>query len=344
MHGFMTLFAASQSLDKAISQSTGPLRKLGESVFGGRSLLILFISLVVGTVIGKLISLVLRQISRTIGRRADDSTDLATVNRLRRIETWIILSIALVRTLCVILALYIWWVLVHPNQQPTALVGASALLVIVAGGVFSPLLRDLAFGSGMMAEHWFGVGDLITIEPNNIQGVVERITLRSTRIRGLNGEIIWIANQNISGVRIAQKGVWTLAVELFVSDAAAAEKLIEKVNAMLPTGSSLVVSPLAIMREDKRGAGLWHLTAVAETAPGRNWLIEKTAVELLQKVDEKSRRPILLTDPVARYADNDAEREFARAVNNAKKTRRKPRRLTRTTTKQKSSTPDTKVR
>jgi hypothetical protein len=83
---------------------------------------------------------------------------------------------------------------------------------------------------------------------------------------------------------------------------------------------------------------------VAETAPGRNWLIEKTAVELLQKVDEKSRRPILLTDPVARYADNDAEREFARAVNNAKKTRRKPRRLTRTTTKQKSSTPDTKVR
>lgn len=335
MYYFLAALVAGDNINKTITESTGPLRKLGESFFSGRSLLILVISLAIGVIIGKLIALILRQISRTVGRRADDSTNLATVNRLRRVETWIILSIALVRTIFIILALYFWWVLIHPNQQPTALVGASALLVVVIGGVFSPLLRDLAFGSGMMAEHWFGVGDLITIEPNGIQGVVERITLRSTRIRGLNGEIIWIANQNISGVRIAQKGVWTLAVELFVSDVKAAEKLIERVNAMLPIGSSLVVSPLAIMREDKRGPNLWHITALAETAPGRNWLIEKTAIELLQKLDEKSKKPILLADPVGRYADNDAEREFARAVKNAKKTRRKPLSRTRNVNKQK---------
>lgn len=317
---------ASSEMDTTLNQSTNTLRHLSSSFFDSRSLLVLIVSLVVAMVLGKIVSSLLRRLSRAVGRTADESSNLTTVNRLRRIETWIILSIAIVRVLFIVFAFYFWWIFIHPGQQPTALVGASALLVVVAGGVFSPLLRDFAFGSGMMAEHWFGVGDLVTIEPNNIQGVVERITLRSTRIRGLNGEIIWISNQNISGVRIAQKGVLTLAVELFVSDKKAAERLVDKVNALLPIGSSLVVTPLSIMSEDKRGDGLYHITALAETAPGRNWLIEKTAIELLQKIDEKSRKSILLTDPVARYADNDTEREFARAVKNAKKTRRAPRR------------------
>lgn len=323
------MFLASSDPNSTLNQSTDTLKHISDSLFASRSLLVLLASMAAALIVGKLISVILRQLSRVAGRRADAATNLATVNRLRRTETWIILSIAVVRVLCIILGLYFWWVYTHPHEQPTALVGASALLAIIIGGVFSPLLRDFAFGGGMMAEHWFGVGDLITVEPfTGIQGVVERITLRSTRIRGLNGEVIWISNQNIPGVRIAKKGVWTMAVELFVSDRDEAEELLEKVNAMLPSGPSLVVSPLSIMREDKRDDDLWHITALAETAPGRNWLIEKTALELLSKLDEKSKSPILLAEPVARYADTDAEREFARAVKNAKKTRRRrPRKL-----------------
>jgi len=319
------MFFAADSMNSTLNQSTNTLRHLSDSIFAGSSLLVLFISLLAGFGLGKLAAWLLRRASRRVGQRADASTNLATVNRLRRTETWIILSIAVVRVLFIILALYFWWIFVHPHQQPKALVGASALLIVAIGGVFSPLLRDFAFGSGMMAEHWFGVGDLVTISPNDIQGVVERITLRSTRIRGLNGEIIWVSNQNISSVRIAQKGVWTVAIELFVTDKARAEQLVEQVNTLLPTGPSLVVSPLVIMTDAQRADGVWHLTALAETAPGRNWLIERTAIELLKNLDDKSKKPILLAEPIARYADNDTEREFARAVNNAKKTRRSRR-------------------
>lgn len=317
---------ASSDVNTTINQSTNTLRHISDTIFASRSILVLIISIIVGSLLGKVISIMLRRASRDVGRRADASTNLATVNRLRRVETWIILSIAIVRVLCIVLALYFWWVFTHPHQQPKALIGASALLVVAVGGVFSPLLRDFAFGSGMMAEHWFGVGDLVTISPNDIQGVVERITLRSTRIRGLNGEVIWVSNQNISSVRIAQKGVWTMAVELFVSDKKRAERLIEQVNSLLPIGPSVIVRPLFIVAESERTKNLWHLTAVAETAPGRNWLIERTAVDLLKSLDEKSKDRILVTDPVARFADNDTEREFARAIKNAKKTRRSPRR------------------
>jgi hypothetical protein len=316
------------NVNQTLDQSTSTLKHISDSLFAGSSILVFLIAIFVGSVIGKLASLVLRRLSRSVGSRADASTNLTTVNRLRRIETWLILSVAIVRLLFVVLALYFWWVFEHPRQQPTALVGASALLIVVIGGVFGPLLRDFAFGSGMMAEHWFGVGDLVTIDPNNIQGVVERITLRSTRIRGLNGEVIWVSNQNISSVRIAQKGVWTMAIELFTNNKKGTETLVEKVNALLPAGPSLVVRPLVLMGEAKGSQGLWHMTAVAETAPGRQWLIEKTAIDLLMSIDEKSAKPVLVTEPVARFADNDTERKFARAVKNAKKTRPTRRKLT----------------
>lgn len=320
---------AGSSMNTTLNQSTDTLRRLSDSLFTGSSIIVLLVSLIIGWLVGKFVAHLLRRLSRTVGRQADDATNLATVERLRRVETWIILSIAVVRVLFLIFALYFWWVFIHNGQKSTGLVGASALIVIVLGGVFGPLLRDFAFGGGMMAEHWFGVGDLVTIEPNNIQGVVERITLRSTRIRGLNGEVIWITNQNISVVRIAQKGVWTLAIELFAASKDGGEKLIERTNALLPTGPSLIVTPLAIIAEDQRAKDSWHMTAIAEVAPGRNWLIENTAIDLMKSLDEKSKSPVLLSQPVARYADNDTEREFARAVKNAKKTRRPGRKLAR---------------
>ncbi|HEX3569172.1 MAG TPA: mechanosensitive ion channel family protein [Candidatus Saccharimonadales bacterium] len=313
--------AAPISLDQTVHQTSNILKQISDAVFNTRSLLILVITLLVGTIAGRIVSGILRHISLAVGRQADRAEGLSTVNRLRRVETLIILSIAIVKSLFIILALYFWWVYTHPTQQPTALIGASALIAIIAGGVFGPVLRDLAFGGGMMAEHWFGVGDLITIEPfPNIQGVVERVTLRSTKIRGLNGEIIWISNQNIAGVRIAQKGVRSIALELFVSSEKRAADLIAHVNELLPRGPALLASPIVIMTVERKGPDLWHLTALGEVAPGREWILQENAIEILKRLDADHKKPILLAPPIARFADNDTERKFARAISNAKKT------------------------
>ena len=174
----------------------------------------------------------------------------------------------------------------------------------------------------MMAERWFGVGDLVTIDFPSVQGVVERITLRSTRLRGLNGEIIWVANQTMTGVKVAQKGVRRTAIELFVTDPVAAVAMIDKVNKLLPGGLSLLVSPLEIVEESQRDDDIWRLTVVGETAPGREWIIETTAISIFKQLDEKAKKQILIVDPVARYADLDTERQLARVVRNARKKRR----------------------
>lgn len=81
------------------------------------------------------------------------------------------------------------------------------------------MLRDLTAGTAMIAEQWFNVGDYIRVEPFiDVGGVVERATLRSTKLRSLNGEIIWLHNQHIHGIKVTPRGIRTMAVDIFVND------------------------------------------------------------------------------------------------------------------------------
>lgn len=217
---------------QTINEATQSLQALFK-MFNMGSVGLLIVALAVAFIIGKLTGLVLRAASQFVRKRADASANLATGNLLRRAETWIILSIAIVQVLLVIVALYIWWNDQHipgSGTSSSAIIGMSALAAILIGGVTGPLLRDLVFGASMMAEHWYGVGDLITIDFPNVKGVVEAVTLRSTRVKGINGQTYWVANSAIQGVGVARRGVLWVAVELFVRDVKKGEQLINEVN------------------------------------------------------------------------------------------------------------------
>jgi small conductance mechanosensitive channel len=256
-----------------------------------------------------------------IGQRADRSQDLVRVNKLRRAETILILISALIRAIFVVLGLYVWWALTHPTQL-TALIGAGALLLLFLSNLSSPIFRDLALGGGMIAEKWYGVGDLVTLQPYAIQGIVEHVTLRSTRIRSLSGEVVWVANQNIGMVEVVPKGAHPIAIELFMSDKLKAEKMIEETNKLIPMGTSLVISPLTIIESKKIDKGIWHITVIAEAAPWREDLITNSAMTILKDIDKNNKKSVLLAEPVSRLADTEAEKQFARVIHNARKSKK----------------------
>lgn len=306
----------------SIGDSSNILTKLGHSFLNFHSLLILSACLLAGIILGNVAASLVQKLSLVFGHRADKSKDLSSVTFLRRIETFLVMSMAVVRLVVVIMGLYVWWLVTHAGQQPSALIGASALALVIAYGLSGPLLRDVAFGSGMMAEQWFGVGDIVTLQPNNIHGVVEKVTLRSTKIRGFSGETIWYSNQNINMVSVMRKGTWSIALELFVSDVSVAEKLIDKTNKLLPKGPSLLISPLTIASIVDEGDKIMHITAIGETAPGRDYLIRVNAISILSKLDQELKQPILQSDIVAHFDDKRTEVQLARAITNARKTRR----------------------
>jgi hypothetical protein len=308
-----------------IQNTTNLLEQTTQAIFNFKSIIVLILAVSLGVFVGRIVTRIIGRLSNGVGKRADQASDLGSVKKLRRIETLLVLSTAMFRLLFVTLGLIAWWAFTHPAEKPTALIGAGALIALLLNGAFSPILRDVAFGGSMMAEQWFGVGDLINILPFNTLGVVERITLRSTRLRELSGDLVWITNQNIAGAQVIVQGARAIALEIFVSDQDKADELIEETNALLPAGQSLMVSPLTIMSVDEIKPKIWHVVAIGETAPDREALIRENAVTILKSIDKRNYK-ILLSDPIDRYADNKAERQFGRAINNARKTKSKTHR------------------
>ncbi len=304
-----------------ISSSSSIIHKLSGIITNFHNFLLFIVALVIGLLIGGILAGMFKKIAVYLGHRADKAINASYVRIIKRTETLLVLSSALIRLLVVLISIYVWWVLTHNNHQSSLLIGASALVIVVAYGFSGPVLRDIAFGGSMMAEQWFGVGDIVTLQPNNMQGVVEHTTLRSTKIRGFSGETIWYSNQNINMVSVVKKGTWAIALEIFVNNPTEIDELVQQTNQLLPLGSSLIISPLIITKKEKTGQDIWHITVVGETAPGRDSLITNNAVDVLVKLDQQQ-QSIILVEIVSRFVDRRMENQFARAVNNARKTQK----------------------
>jgi hypothetical protein len=296
----------------------------GENSF--RSLLILLVSIAAAFLLSKVVAYIIVRIAKFVATISDNAPDAERQVRLRRLETYLSVMIALVRAVIVgVVAFYAWNVLSRGATAGAATIGASAFFVVLAGGTISVILRDVTAGASMIIEGWFHVGDYIDIEPfDNLSGVVERMTLRSTKLRSLSGEIIWVHNQHMNAVKVTPHGVRTIAVDTFVNNQNVGRKLIEKVIATMPTGTLKVIKKPEIAREEQWGDHLWLFTVVGQTAPGREWLMENYFVESLKELDDRRKGPqTMVRPPIVRYADPEAERSFKRAVRMAVKESKK---------------------
>ena len=312
------------SMDSAISTSViNDLKSLLVSPNAFRSLLVLVLSMIAAYWLSKFLARGLIFIAQRIGRRSDNESDEARVTRLRQTETYLSVSIAIIRTLVVVSVGYIAWRILSPTAANSstsgglAAIGAGAMFALVAGQTIGIVLRDLTASAIMISENWYKIGDFVKLDPfTDLSGVVERFTLTSTRIRALNGEVITVHNQNITGARVTPHGVRTIAVDIFVRDKRAGVAAIRRIIAAIPKGTMMLAHPLRITNIDKWGDERWRITVTGQTPPGREWLIDKFFVEAVSSLDddkEKSER-LLSLPPIPHAADETANRRFKRAV------------------------------
>lgn len=285
-----------------------------------RSIIILVISLILAYWLSNFIAKFIIKVAQIVAVRSDNETNEIRVLRYRQIETYLSVTVAAVRVIIVMIVGYLVWTALSPfakaNNTLTA-IGAGTVFIVIAGQTVGILLRDLTAGATIILEQWFNVGDFIKIEPfMDVSGVVERLTLRATRLRSLSGEIIWIHNQQIMAAHVTPRGVRTLAVDVFVKDRVAGEKAIDKLIGAIPTGPTMLAKPLRISYAERWEEDLWRITVVGQTAPGREWLIEKYFVNALKELDDdkpKGER-LMAYEPIARFADAEADRRFKRSV------------------------------
>jgi small-conductance mechanosensitive channel len=191
----------------------------------------------------------------------------------------------------------------------TAIAGASFLLIL-AGFAVQRVLTDIIAGTAMFAERWYSVGDMIVIPTLELQGVVEDVSLRRTKLRTLDGELIHVHNSQIPAVRVLARGAKELAIEVFVSDRETAERAIASVTTLLPEGPTTFVRKPVIDLVEELAEGLVRFRLTAVVAPGREWLAEGFFADLLRE----RAADVIVHGPVALAVDEGASRSFARAT------------------------------
>ena len=191
----------------------------------------------------------------------------------------------------------------------STLVGAS-FVIILAGFAVQRVLMDVIAGTMMFVERWYAVGDTIAIPTLELQGVVEDVSLRRTKLRTLDGETIQVSNSQIPAVRVLPEGLKELAIELFVTDRERAERLVFAVQRILPEGPTTFAKRPWIEEVNELDERLVRIRLRSSVAAGREWLVQGFVSDLLK---ERADDGLIVHGPVVLTVDEQAARSFARS-------------------------------
>ena len=237
-----------------------------------------------------------------------DTVELANI---KREETFISMIRGSVSLIAVGLAIYMTLAQFAGGvDEMKTLVGASFLLLVVAFAL-QRVLQDVVAGFTLFAERWYSVGDTVSLEPHDLQGVVEDVTLRRTRLRSLTGEIIHVHNSQINAARIMPRGLVRYAIEVYTRDREAALAVVEDAASMLPAGPTQLSAPPRVVRVEERSPTLARLRIEATVVPGREWLVKDLFVNLLR---ERAEPDLFVGAPVVFAVDDEAVASYARSL------------------------------
>lgn len=206
-------------------------------------------------------------------------------------------------------------VLERLNVPVTSLVAPAAVLGAALGFGSQRLVQDILSGVFLFAERQYGFGDVIRIAPvgatSGILGTVEEITLRTTKLRTVNGELVIVPNGEIRQVTNLSKD-WARAVLdiPLASDAdvpQASEILCEIGEAIWAEAdwTPLLLDAPNVMGIENLGVGYLQLRFVARVLPGKQWEVSR---ELRGRIAQAFREAGIASPPPVVAAADPSER------------------------------------
>lgn len=161
---------------------------------------------------------------------------------------------------------------------------APATVVGVALGFGAQrIVQDVLSGFFMVAEHQYGFGDLVRLNvtgvANSVTGTVEEVTLRITRVRTPDGEVVTTPNGQIVQVINLSRDWARVAIDVPVpasADVAAVSELLARVGAEAyddPELHDLLLDPPAVMGVESMDIDQFKIRLVARTMPGKQFQV-----------------------------------------------------------------------
>jgi small conductance mechanosensitive channel len=162
----------------------------------------------------------------------------------------------------------------------TGLVAPATVIGAALGFGAQQVVRDLLSGFFIIVEKQYGFGDLVTltvVSTTECSGTVENVTLRVTRLRSPNGEVLTIPNGQIVKAVNESKDWARAVVDIPVSTSAdlnrVGEVLRQECERALenPVLSELLLDAPTLMGVESIAVDTVTLRMVARTLPGKQF-------------------------------------------------------------------------
>jgi moderate conductance mechanosensitive channel len=232
--------------------------------------------LVVGVLLSRLLQ---RMIGRFVTRMGDESSLLATGTRTdrarQRAETIGVVMRSIAKAVIAMLVLLMVLGELGINLGP--LLAGAGIVGVAVGFGSQTLVRDFLAGMFMLIEDQFGVGD--TIDVGEATGIVEGISLRTTRLRAVDGTVWHVPNGEIR--RVGNKSQdWSRAlldVEVaYDTDVGVASDLLKRVADELRDDehfADMVLDEPEVWGVEAVGNGRVSIRMVVRTRPADQWRV-----------------------------------------------------------------------
>jgi small conductance mechanosensitive channel len=154
--------------------------------------------------------------------------------------------------------------------------GVAALVVSLSA---QTLLKDFIGGMLILIENQYTVGDTISV--GNVQGKVEKITLRVTKVRALNGDLYYIPNGEMRVLANMTRDWSRVMLDVGV----AYEEDLERARSVLaasaeafaqdPAYQADLLEPPQVLGPVNFGDSAVIMRVAAKTVPGKQWEIAR---------------------------------------------------------------------
>jgi small-conductance mechanosensitive channel len=218
-------------------------------------------------------------VMRRIDAKADEGTDLVRSENakhshvLTQVITWAII----VLIYCVAAVL----VLERFGIPVTGLVAPAAVVGVALGFGAQRLVQDVLAGTFIIIERQYGFGDVVRIgavgSEEGVSGTVEEVTLRITRLRTINGEVVIVANGRIAQVTNMSRDWARAVIDVPVPSTADVNKvreILQRVGTEAHEDESLgelLLDPPSVLGVERMEVDTLLVRVVARTLPGKQF-------------------------------------------------------------------------
>lgn len=262
------------------------LHIIGDMFIDAARLLVPIVLIAVWFLLDWLLRVSLRHMMRVTAARirSSDVDEVKKQSLEQRMRTIQQLTRQLLRVLLAVVMLF--WVLgsIGIDLRPViAGIGVVGLGISLAA---QNIIRDYINGFLILVEDQYNVGDWIEI--NSSQGTVELFTLRATRLRDIEGNLIIIPNSTVQTVVNYTKG-WSMAVVrvsiTYEADYAKARSIMQGLaKEMADAETGTILEAPVFHGITNFGDNSVDMRVLIKTQPGRQWDVSRRYRERLKEL------------------------------------------------------------